>query len=278
MSLKELEEKSIYIIKEAMAQLKNPAMLWSIGKDSTVLLWLARKAGMGEVRFPVVHIDTHKKFKEIYEFRDKYVKEWGLDLRIATIKNPVHGPENNNTLNCCTERKTQALKNLLKEEKFDGLFVGIRRDEHGIRAKERYFSPRDKEFHWKVAREKIGGDSGLEALQDTEMSGWGLFDIDFGKDTNHVRIHPLLHWSEQDIWKYIRQENIPMVSLYSSKNGKRYRSIGCECCCEPVVSDAVSLDEIVDELGVTKELERSGRAQDKESSNIFEQLRSLGYC
>ena len=92
MSLKELEEKSIYIIKEAMAQLKNPAMLWSIGKDSTVLLWLARKAGMGEVRFPVVHIDTQKKFKEIYEFRDKYVKEWGLDLRIATIKNPVNSP------------------------------------------------------------------------------------------------------------------------------------------------------------------------------------------
>lgn len=119
------------------------------------------------------------------------------------------------------------------------------------------------------------GNCGVEM---TELSGWSLFDTDFGKDTDHVRVHPLLHWTEKDIWEYIRQEKIPMVSLYFSKNGKRYRSIGCECCCEPVVSDAVTLDEIVEELGVTKELERSGRAQDKENSSIFEQLRSLGYC
>jgi len=277
MSLKDLEEKSIQIIREANAQLKNPAMLWSIGKDSTVLLWLARKAGMGRVPFPVVHIDTHRKFKEIYEFRDKYAKEWGLDLRIATIKEPKYAVEKDGVMKCCEERKTQALKNFLAKEKFDGIFVGIRRDEHGIRAKERYFSPRDKEFHWNVAREKLGGDSGLESQQDTELSGWSLFDTDFGENTDHVRVHPLLHWGEKDIWEYIRKENIPMVSLYFAKNGKRFRSIGCECCCEPINSSAFNLDEIVEELGKTKTAERAGRAQDKEDSNIMEQLRALGY-
>lgn len=273
--LAELENKSIYIIREAYKQFKNPALLWSIGKDSTVLLWLCRKAfPFGKIPFPVIHIDTGYKFKEIYEFRDKYAKEWELDLAIAENKDAEEKPEGDH-FKCCNTRKTDALKNILKEKKYDALLLGIRRDEHGIRGKERYFSPRDKEFHWKVVKEKLGGDSQLEALQDTEMSGWGLFNSDFGKDCDHVRVHPLLHWTELEVWNYIKQENIPTVSLYYSKEGKRYRSIGCEPCCTPIESKASNAEEVVEELKTTTTGERDGRKQDKE--RIMERLRAMGY-
>jgi len=281
-NLKELENKSIFMIREANKRFKKPAMLWSIGKDSTTLLWLCRKAFFGQVPFKIIHIDTDYKFNEIYEFRDKIVKEWNLDLVVAKNNQAdINGitPEKNK-FECCNARKTEALKMLISKYGFDGILVGIRRDEHGIRNKERFFSPRDKEFKWNLVKEKEKkdiGDSPFVSMQDIEFAGWNLFATDFGKDTNHVRVHPMLHWNELDIWEYIQKEKIPLVNLYFAKNGKRYRSIGCECCCSPVDSEADSLLKIIQELKITKVLERSGRAQDKEDEFTMQKLRSLGY-
>lgn len=280
-NLKQLESKSIFILREAYNRFKNPAVLWSIGKDSTTLLWLSKKAFFGKIPFKVIHIDTGYKFKEIYEFREKYAKEWKLDMVIAKNHEAdlLKITPQKGRFECCNARKTDALKNIIEEQKFDGIIAGIRRDEHGIRNKERYFSPRDILFRWNILKkkEKNHGDSGFVSMQDTELSGWNLFANDFGKDVNHVRIHPLLHWTELDIWEYIKQENIPIVPLYLSNNGKRYRSIGCEPCCAPVDSFAKDVNEIINELKNTKSAEREGRAQDKESIGNMEKLRSLGY-
>lgn len=262
--INELENKSIYIIREAYNKHKNIAFLWSIGKDSTTLLWLIRKAFFGRIPFPVIHLDTEYKFKEIYEFRDKYAKIWGLDLIIGKneeIKGKNITPQKGK-LECCTERKTNNLKKLIEKYKFEALFLAIRRDEHGIRAKERTFSPRDKDFNWDYKN------------QPAEV--WGQYNSNTD-DEQHLRIHPLLDWREIDIWKYIRKENIPITSLYFAKNGKRFRSIGCETCCAPVDSNADSLDKIISELETTTVSERSGRAQDKESDYMMQKLRSLGY-
>ncbi|MFC1504391.1 sulfate adenylyltransferase subunit CysD [Spirochaetota bacterium] len=259
-----LEEESIYIIREAYATIRKVALLWSMGKDSTVLLHLIRKAFIGTVPFPVVHIDTGYKFKEIYKFRDRYAKKWKLDMIIA--KNTEAQKENispdKGTLECCTALKTDALKMCIAEYSFKALYLAIRRDEHGIRAKERFFSPRDKDFTWDYMH------------QPPEL--WDQYKTK--TNTNeHLRVHPLLSWTESDVWEYMKKENIPAISLYFSKNGKRYRSIGCERCCEAVASDADTVDKIITELKESKISERSGRSQDKESAHTMEKLRSLGY-
>jgi len=148
--LDRLENQSIFIIREAYSQFRNVALLWSIGKDSTCLLWLVRKAFFGKIPFPVLHIDTTHKFQEIYEFRAKYVKEWDLNLLIAKNEEALArgvGPDKGK-FECCNELKTIALKNAIAEYGFKALYLGIRRDEHGIRAKERVFSPRDEDFEW----------------------------------------------------------------------------------------------------------------------------------
>ena len=259
-----LENQSIFIIREAYYQFRKVAMLWSIGKDSTSLLWLIRKAFFGKVPFPIMHIDTTYKFKEIYEFRDRMSKEWHLNLIVAKNEEAINkgiGPQKEK-LTCCTELKTNALKKAINKYGFRALYLGIRRDEHGIRAKERIFSPRDEDFEWNYKE------------QPPEL--WDQYKTK-AKDEEHLRIHPLLGWTELDIWEYIKRENIPIVSLYFAKAGKRYRSIGCECCCNPVDSDADSIDKIVEELKTTKVSERSGRAQDKESAYMMQKLRSLGY-
>jgi len=263
-SLSKLENQSIFIIREAYSQFKKVAMLWSIGKDSSALLWLIRKAFYGKVPFPIMHLDTGYKFKEIYQFRDKYVKEWNLNLIICKNQkamdrgiNPAKGK-----LECCTELKTNALKEAIAKNGFKALYLGIRRDEHGIRAKERLFSPRDKDFKWDYKN------------QPPEL--WDQYKTK-AKDEEHFRVHPLLGWTESDIWQYIKRENISIVSLYFAKNGKRYRSIGCEPCCNPIDSDADTIDKIIDELKTVKVSERSGRAQDKEATYMMQKLRSLGY-
>ncbi len=280
--LKELENKSVFIMREVLNKFKNPAILWSIGKDSTTMLWLCKQAFFGKIPFPVIHIDTGYKFKEIYEFRDKYAKEWNLDLKIITNEEADKKgiTPDKGKFECCNARKTEALKKYVEKNKIDALIVGIRRDEHGVRNKERYFSPRDKEFKWNIVEEKKNreeGDSPFNALQDVEFSGWDIFASDFGTETDHVRIHPILHWNEFEIWDYIEKENIPMVNLYLAKNNERYRSIGCECCCMPTKSKANTIKKIVKELKTTKDQERDGRAQDKESGNTMQKLRSLGY-
>lgn len=281
-NIKTLENKSIYILREVKNRFKNPAILWSMGKDSTTLLHLCKQAFFGKIPFKIIHIDTGYKFKEIYEFRDKYVKDLDFEVIIArnTDADKLGIIPDNGKFECCNARKTEALKKVVKEHKIDALLLGIRRDEHGIRDKERYFSPRDKEFRWNYIKEKnkqSEGDSPFISMQDAEFDGWNIFATDFSEETDHVRVHPLLHWSEKDIWEYILKENIPTISLYLAKNKKRYRSIGCECCCNPVRSDANSINLIIDELKTTKVLERSGRDQDKENEYNMQKLRSLGY-
>jgi sulfate adenylyltransferase subunit 2 len=262
--LDELESKSIFIIREAYKQFRNIAMLWSIGKDSTTLLWMVRKAFYDQIPFPILHLDTSYKFNEIYEFRDSKAKEWGLKLLVArnedalgTGMSPSMGK-----LNCCNELKTNALKMAIEKFRFKALLLGIRRDEHGIRAKERYFSPRDQEFNWDYKN------------QPPEL--WDQYKSRQTED-DHIRVHPLLHWTELDIWEYVLREGIPIVDLYLARNGKRFRSIGCESCCAPVESQADSILKIVEELRTTKTAERAGRAQDKESAYVMQKLRSLGY-
>lgn len=266
MYLGELESKSIYIIREAYREYRGGlALLWSMGKDSTALVHLARKAFLGKVPFSVVHIDTTFKFKEIYEFRDKYAKEWGLKLIIAKNDKALKGgvSAGGGRFNCCNELKTGALKEAIKRHNLKALLVAIRRDEHSIRAKERYFSWRDAKFNWDYCNQPL------------EL--WTGFPKAGADDGTHVRVHPLLHWREIDIWRYIKKEKLPVIGLYFARKRKRYRSIGCECCCQAVGSSADTVDKIIKELESTGIAERSGRIQDKEKEYMMQKLRSLGY-
>jgi sulfate adenylyltransferase subunit 2 len=271
--LDQLENKTIYILREAFSSFKNPALLWSIGKDSTTMLWIARKAFFGKIPLPVVHIDTSFKFKEIYAYRDLYARKWSLDLIISKNGQALSSgmSPHQEKFACCNALKTEALKNALCQYHWKALLLAIRRDEHGIRAKERYFSPRGHDFQWDYQH------------QPPEL--WDLYsssqhDGECGERnerSEHTRIHPMLHWTELDIWRYIQRERIPIVSLYFAKRGRRYRSIGCAPCCRPVRSRANTLDKIIKELEGTRVTERSGRAQDKENAYTMQKLRSLGY-
>lgn len=261
--LSELESRSIYIIREAYKQFHKIAVLWSIGKDSSALLWLCRKAFFGKIPFPIIHIDTGYKFPEMIKWRDTYAKKWNLNLIVGRNEKAIQkGITPENKLACCTALKTDALKQTIAKHNFKALLLGIRRDEHGLRAKERYFSPRNLEFKWDYKN------------QPPEL--WDQYKSK-QSDEEHIRVHPLLHWTEVDIWKYIKKESIPIISLYFAKRGKRYRSLGCECCCHPINSDADTIDKIIQELKTTSISERSGRSQDKESAYMMQKLRSLGY-
>jgi len=285
--LKEKVEKSIFIIREALREYKNPAVMWSTGKDSTVMLDLIRKAiPMSKIPIPVVHIDTGKKFPEIYEYRDKIAKEWNLPLMV--IQNTEHfkySPDGSGHFECCMALKTNVLKQAIKINKWDALIMSIRRDEDTMREIEHYFSPRDKEFNWHFMREKTQEEkdnttnddraADFVTQQETEFAGWNLYQTDFGKDCSHVRVHPILHWDEVDIWEYIREENLPMNPLYFAKDGKRYRSLGCIPCTTPIDSSASNIDDIITELKNTDEKERAGRSQSKEQ--IMRRLRVMGY-
>jgi len=261
--LEELESQSIYIIREAYYHYKKLAVLWSIGKDSSTLVWLCRKAFFGKVPFPALHIDTSYKFPQMYRFRDEYSKKWGLNLVVARNEAALAaGMKCDKKLECCNALKTEALKQAIAKYGFEALLLGIRRDEHGIRAKERYFSPRDEKFQWDY--------------QDQPPELWDQYKNQ-AQEKTHIRVHPLLHWREKDIWYYIRREQIPITELYFAKNGKRYRSIGCTSCCSPVDSDADTVDKIIEELETTNTSERAGRAQDKEDTYTMQKLRALGY-
>ena len=263
--LDQLENRSLYIIREAYFRYRNLVLLWSIGKDSTTLVWLVRKAFFGRIPFPVLHIDTSFKFQRIYEFRDHFAKEWDMDLRIARNEEAIArgmSAKTGQRLECCGELKTEALKQAIARYGFDGLLVGIRRDEHGIRAKERHFSPRDQQFRWNYL--------------DQPAEPWDAFKSQTDASA-HVRIHALLDWTELDVWEYVRREQMPVVDLYFARFGKRYRSIGCETCCSPIDSNAETLDQIIEELKTSHVAERSGRAQDKEDPNAMQNLRALGY-
>lgn len=286
-----LESRSVHILRESYANFKNMCMLWSIGKDSTVLLCLARKAFFGHVPFPLVHIDTHYKIPEMIEYRNRLAREWKLDMiygenRDALDKKMTFPDGQVSRIECCRRLKTEALANTLSgewtryrmnhttglyevdanREPYTGVIVGVRADEEGSRSKERYFSPRDKNNDWDIGE------------QPPEF--WGQYKTDFAPGT-HVRIHPLLDWTELDIWEYIKRENVPVVSLYfNNGSGKRYRSLGCYPCTSPVDSVSSNLDEIIEELRsgkFAKIAERSGREQDKEDGGGLEELRKDGY-
>lgn len=263
-NLDALESQSIYIFREAFNKVERLAMLWSIGKDSNAMLWLARKAFFGHVPFPLIHVDTKKKIPEMIEFRDRYAKEWNLNLIVDSNHQAIAagmGPEQGKVV-CCSALKTEGLKAVIAAHGFTGVFAGIRRDEEGTRAKERIFSPRGILSQWDV--------------RDQPPEFWEQFNADVPPGA-HLRIHPLLPWTEIDIWRYIRREGIPLVDLYFAKNGQRYRSLGCAPCTSPMASTASTVDEIIKELENTKVSERSGRAQDKESEDAFERLRVEGY-
>ncbi len=260
--LDQLESHSVYIFREAFEKIAPLGMLWSVGKDSNVMLWLARKAFFGHVPFPVVHVDTGKKFPEMYDFRDRYTAEWNLNLILGYCP-PIE--EIDETLPPAARsaaRKTEGLKKLIAEHHFTGVIAGIRRDEEGTRAKERVFSPRGKTGGWNY--------------RDQPPEFWDQFNTDFPPGT-HLRIHPLLQWTEIDIWRYIQRENIPIVDLYFARDGMRYRSLGDRDITSPVESTASTIEEIIAELEQTKVAERSGRAMDHEAEDAFERLRVAGY-
>lgn len=253
--LKQLEEKSIYIIREANAKFKKVGVMWSMGKDSTCLLYLCRKAFFRKMPFPVIYLDNGHDFPETYQFRDRMIKEWGLNLISgqADFKvDPVSG-----TIDGLS--KVDALKKVMADHKFEALMVPIRRDSHEARAKEKYFSPRNENFQWDPA-----------ALPPEQFNSIADFP-----GASHVRVHPSLDWTEMDVWQYIKENDIPVHPLYFSKDGKRYRSLGYPGATFPVESNATNVREIIEELKNTVVAERSGRAQEKEQ--IMQRLRELGY-
>ena len=286
-----LESQSVYILREAYREFKSLVMLWSIGKDSTVLLWLARKAFLGHVPFPLVHIDTSYKIPEMIKYRDELALKFHLNMIVGqntqALKDKRTFPDGAiDRISCCKALKSEALKHTLAGtwlrkrlnhrtgqydidtniEPYTGVIVGARADEEGSRSKERYFSPRDRNSDWDV------GD------QPPEL--WNQFKTDFAPGT-HIRIHPLLDWTELNIWEYIEREGIPITDLYFDQGkGQRYRSLGCYPCTTPVFSTAKNVPDIVKELreGKFKNIaERSGRAQDKEDGGGLETLRKEGY-
>jgi len=295
-----LESQSVYILREAFRHFDRMCMLWSVGKDSTVMLWLARKAFFGHVPFPLVHIDTGYEIPEVLAWRDRIARELRLTMVCGqneaalsarrTFPDTQHLPEGHpdrlTRQQCCGLLRTQALKqtldgtgrrwqlnvdsgvweDLADREPWNGVVVGARADEEGSRSKERYFSPRDKQNAWDVG--------------DQPPEFWNQFKTDFAPGT-HVRIHPLLDWTELNIWEYIQREDIPTVPLYFDRGeGVRYRSLGCTPCQESIRSTARNVEEVIAELrsGLLRNIaERSGRMQDHEGRGGLEALRRDGY-
>ena len=289
--LDQLEHRSVFLLREAYAAFRSLCMLWSIGKDSTVLLWLTRKAFFGHVPFPLVHIDTSFKIPDMIRYRDRLAAEWRLNLIYgenaeALTERRTFPAGAVDRITCCSLLKTEALKRTLSgegpryrfdhasgayfpdvtREPFTGVIVGARADEEGSRSKERYFSPRTNQNTWEIAE------------QPPEF--WNQHNTEFAPGT-HVRIHPLLDWTELNIWEYIGRENIPVIDLYFDRGaGTRYRSLGCGPCTQPVESTATSVGEVIDELRTgryARVAERAGRAQDAADDGGLETLRRQGY-
>ena len=293
--LKALEAESIHIMREVVAEFDNPAMLYSIGKDSSVMLHLAIKAFYpAKLPFPLLHVDTTWKFKEMIEFRDRRVKELGLTLLthvnpdgIAQGINPfIHGSAVHTDV-----MKTEGLKQALNYYEFDAVFGGARRDEEKSRAKERIYSFRDKNHRWNPKNQR------------PEL--WNVYNGRIHKGES-IRVFPLSNWTELDIWQYIYLEQIPIVPLYFSalrpiverdgvkimvdderlplKEGEtptlenvRFRTLGCYPLTGAVVSDAATLPEIIQEMLLTKTSERQGRLIDADSAGSMEKKKIEGY-
>ncbi|WP_375788894.1 sulfate adenylyltransferase subunit CysD [Bradyrhizobium sp. Pha-3] len=260
--LSRLEHETVFILREAFARVKPMAMLWSIGKDSTALLWMIRKCFFGHVPFPMIQLDTEMELPEVYEFRDRIAKEWNLDFRAELCPPESEMDPTLPPASRAAARKTAGLKALIERESYRGIVLGIRRDEQSMRAKERVFSPRARDGVWDFRN------------QPPEF--WDIYKMDIPEGC-HLRIHPLLHWTELDIWRYTLREGIPIVPLYLARDGWRYRSLGEKNITTPIRSEASSIEEIISELEQTRTPERAGRTMDHDSEDSFERLRASGY-
>ncbi len=292
--LKQLEAESIHIIREVVAECENPVMMYSVGKDSSVMLRLAEKAFRpGRVPFPLLHVDTSFKFDEMYAFRDETARALGAELIVVRNEEALSARPCSRDWTCteCADQlKTQALVRALQEHRFDAAFGGARRDEEKARAKERILSFRDEHMQWDPKNQR------------PEL--WNLYN------TNHApgesfRVFPLSNWTELDIWHYIYAEQIPIVPLYYAaerpclqRNGLllmtgqliepaagetvetkmiRYRTLGCQLCTGAVESDATTLEAIIEETMLARQSERSGRAVDQDREGSMEDKKREGY-
>ncbi len=293
--LRELEAESIYIIREAVAEAENPVMLYSVGKDSSVMVHLAMKAFYpSKPPFPLMHIDTTWKFREMIEFRDRRVKELGLDLIVYVNEeglkmgiNPfVHGSKVHTDI-----MKTEALKKALDKYGFDVIFGGARRDEEKSRAKERVFSFRDKHHRWDPKNQR------------PEL--WNIYNTRINKGES-IRVFPLSNWTELDVWMYIYLEKIPVVPLYFAKEREvvdiggakilvdddrmpieyrkkarkekvRFRTLGCYPLTGAINSDAETVEDIIMEMLETRYSERQGRVIDFDQAGSMEKKKIEGY-
>jgi len=293
--LKQLEAESIHIIREVAAEFDNPVMLYSVGKDSAVMLHLAMKAfAPAKPPFPLMHVDTTWKFREMITFRDKMVKKVGMKLIVHTNQEGVAqgvGPFTHGSAKHTDVMKTQGLKQALEKYGFDAAFGGARRDEEKSRAKERVYSFRDKFHRWDPKSQR------------PEL--WNLYNGKVNKGES-IRVFPLSNWTELDIWQYIYLENIDIVPLYLAakrpvveRDGTlimvdddrmpmapgetpkmkmvRFRTLGCYPLTGAVESDATTLPEIIQEMLLTKTSERQGRVIDHDSSASMEQKKREGY-
>ena len=293
--LKQLEAESIQIIREVAAEFDNPVMLYSIGKDSSVMLHLARKAFYpGKPPFPLMHVDTTWKFKEMIEFRNKMADEVGMDLIVHINQEGVEqgvGPFTHGSSKHTDIMKTQSLKQALDKHGFDAAFGGARRDEEKSRAKERVYSFRDSKHRWDPKNQR------------PEL--WNIYNGKVNKGES-IRVFPLSNWTELDIWQYIYLEDIPIVPLYFSdkrpvverdgmlimvddermplEDGEmpemksvRFRTLGCYPLTGAVESEAATLPEIIQEMLLTTTSERQGRAIDHDSSGSMEKKKQEGY-
>jgi len=305
--LKYLESEAIHIIREAVAEAENPVMLYSVGKDSSVMVRLAKKAfSPSPIPFPLMHVDTGFKFREMYEFRDKFIAQEKLSLIVhknREAKENQTNPFDMGTDKCCSLLKTTALLDGIAKYKFDMAFGGARREEEKSRAKERIFSVRDKFGQWDPKRQR------------PEL--WNLYNTEISEGET-MRVFPLSNWTEVDIWNYIKEENIPVVPLYFSVKrdswyfqdnpncvfpcegvdgfftGKmiekyadkmvleedvpcRFRSLGCIPCTGAIRSEAQNIDDIINELQHAKKSERENRLIDLNSEASMETKKKQGY-
>ncbi|MFT7110302.1 MAG: sulfate adenylyltransferase subunit 2 [Psychrobacter glaciei] len=293
--LKQLEAESIHIIREVAAEFDNPVMMYSVGKDSAVMLHLARKAfAPGVPPFPLLHVDTTWKFKEMIQFRDYMAKSSGMELLVHTNQEGVDagvGPFTHGSSQHTDIMKTAALKQALNKYKFDAAFGGARRDEEKSRAKERVYSFRDKNHRWDPKSQR------------PEL--WNIYNGKVNQDES-IRVFPISNWTELDIWQYIYLENIEIPDLYLSKKRPvverdgmlimvddermplkenevpeekmvRFRTLGCYPLTGAVESEATTLPEIIQEMLLTTTSERQGRAIDHDSSGSMEKKKQEGY-
>lgn len=292
--LKQLEAESIHIMREVVAEFERPVMLYSVGKDSSVMVRLAQKAFYpGKIPFPLLHVDTTYKFKEMYEFRDNFTNEIGAELKIYSNRRALDSgvdPFKLGTQKCCALLKTRALVDSLKELGYDAAFGGARRDEEKSRAKERIYSFRDEHGQWDPKNQR------------PEL--WNLFNAKVNRGET-IRVFPLSNWTELDVWHYIYLENIPVVPMYFAKKREmiirdgqlipldgpiplkegekpqrvmcRFRTLGCYPCTGAIRSNAATVPEIIEEMMTVRVSERSTRIIDHDVEGSMEMKKREGY-